>query len=256
VEKPRIFCPIEKVEGNFPFLEDNQLGVEIIFLLSDYLYYLDYTGLNNLKTKLDRMNITRSVHAPFHGLNLGCEDLSIRSYSVECCSRAIQNAGILEADKVVVHTGFPCFLGPPWKQKWFEKFIDSVERLLDISMKHDIILTLENTWELTWEIFESAFARINDPSLKMTLDIAHAFLFSDKSPELWMEKFSDNIVHLHFTDTGGTDDNHMALGEGVIDWAKISESIDKLPNCVTKTLEIMPEDYLKSIPVLKLLKLK
>lgn len=252
----RIFYPVEKVKDDINFFESNQLGVEIIFLKSDLLYFYNYEELEALNVSLDKKNIDRSVHAPFHGLNLGCEDMTIRSYSLECCSRAIQNAGILGADKVVIHTGYPCFLGPPWKQIWFDKFLDAVYMLLDIAKRYNLILTLENTWELNWELFEFTFARISDPDLKMTLDISHALLFSDNSPERWMDNFSQEIVHLHFSDTGGDSDNHLALGEGVIDWASIGNSIAKLPNRVSKTLEIMPNDYHKSLPVLKLLNMR
>ena len=56
--------------------------------------------------------------------------------------------------------------------------------------------------------------------LGLCVDIGHINAFGNKNFAEWMEAFQNKIVVFHVTDNNGINDDHLAIGEGSIDYNK------------------------------------
>ena len=108
---------------------------------------------------------------------------------------------------------------------------------------HGINLCIENLSEKCSD-FSSAFDGID--SLGMTLDIGHGELLTARNTaHAFAAHCFGRIRHLHLHDNQGgdtpTDDLHLPLGEGVIDFATILRTLRDKGYERTMTLEVQPQ---------------
>ena len=81
------------------------------------------------------------------------------------------------------------------------------------------------------------------PDLKFHLDVGHCNLNQKTNlTEAFFKKFGDRIVHLHFSDNKGINDDHLPLGCGNIDWKNIIKILKDFNYDGTITLEIFSTD--------------
>lgn len=81
------------------------------------------------------------------------------------------------------------------------------------------------------------------PDLKIHLDIGHCNINQEKNlTEAFFNEFGDKIIHLHFSDNKGYDDDHLPLGCGNINWKEIIKIVKKFNFDQTITLEVFSSD--------------
>lgn len=91
------------------------------------------------------------------------------------------------------------------------------------------------------EVFSRILKEI--PDLKIHLDVGHCNINQEKNlTEAFFKKFGNKIIHLHFSDNKGKQDDHLPLGCGNIEWEKIIKIIKKFKFNKTITLEIFSPD--------------
>ena len=97
------------------------------------------------------------------------------------------------------------------------------------------------------EDFESIFASF--PQMKLVLDIGHANIDdpSGQRAVRFIKQFADRLEHLHVSDNHGRMDEHLALGEGNINWGSIVGALKRVTYDGTVTLEIFSEDRSKLV---------
>jgi sugar phosphate isomerase/epimerase len=79
----------------------------------------------------------------------------------------------------------------------------------------------------------------NVDSLLVHLDIPHAFTSGGmKSVIDYISKFNDKIIHIHWHDNHGTKDEHLAIGEGLIDHYQVVKALKNIGYDRTITLEV------------------
>jgi sugar phosphate isomerase/epimerase len=109
---------------------------------------------------------------------------------------------------------------------------------------YSITLCIENLSEEGKDL-EAAFCEI--PALRMTLDLGHGELLSEKNRSLgFIEEFPERIQHVHLHDNRGgnshTDDLHLPPGQGVIDFKGLFEALRRIHYRRTVTLELKPHE--------------
>ena len=117
---------------------------------------------------------------------------------------------------MVFHTGFLPQLPPTARGKWLDTFCGKLSHLLDVAASNGIVLAMENTYEPDTTLFEEIFSRVQHPFLGMCFDTGHAACFAKIPPTDWIDKFSEQIVHLHLSDNDGISDLHWGLGKGMV----------------------------------------
>lgn len=119
-----------------------------------------------------------------------------------------------------------------------EMMIDMVEAARNLGIE----LCLENLSE-PYDNFMPAFNCI--PDLRMTLDIGHAQLMTDKNTSFgFIENCFDRIAHIHVHDNKGgmsvKDDLHLPLGDGIVDYPGIFTLLKAKGYDSTVTMEVKP----------------
>jgi len=212
-----VYVGIRDVSTSLDRLRDMGLGVEVIFnTTADLWPKVKWDVLLGLADDLSEMQIPVACHGPFYNLNIAAKDEHIADYSYQVLAAGIEGARVLGSPLMVFHTGYLPQLPPAQREKWLDTFCNKLHHLLEVAADNRIVLAMENTYEPDTTLFEDVFARIQHPFLGMCLDTGHASCFGKVPPVQWVERFCEQIVHLHFSDNDGVSDLHWGLGKGVV----------------------------------------
>ena len=129
-----------------------------------------------------------------------------------------------------------------------EQKIELISDMVAAAQRLGIVLCIENLSE-RYKDFVPVFQRV--PDLRMTLDIAHAQLFTKRNTSFgFIDHCFDRIAHLHVHDNRGgasvRDDLHLPLGEGIVDYPAIFSLLREKAYSSTITMEIKPDVMTKT----------
>ncbi|NOZ59753.1 MAG: sugar phosphate isomerase/epimerase [Euryarchaeota archaeon] len=182
----------------------------------------DYSPWREL---LDSYSMEVSVHAPFADLNIASMNPRIRLESIAQVKDAIQAGYTLGADVVTVHSGR---LSP--HSMWFperaaELNLQAIEELVEFAGEHGVLLCVENMprhegalMSEVEELLELA-ERFSRREMGITLDVGHAATCGDVVE--YVEALGERIANVHLHDNRGDGDEHLAVGDGKIDFGAV-----------------------------------
>jgi sugar phosphate isomerase/epimerase len=135
------------------------------------------------------------------------------------------------------------------KKRTINHKIDMLGRLTENADEKGITISIENMSERAEDFFE-IFDTL--PSLFMTLDLGHAELLSEENTSYgFLNHFPERIKHLHIHDNNGgqspSDDLHLPVGEGRINFEKIFSQLKRIRYKGTMTLELKPKEIERCI---------
>jgi len=128
-----------------------------------------------------------------------------------------------------------------------------LKRVLQRAGDSDITVCIENLSENAEQmtpIFDAL------PSLSLTLDLGHAQLLSDQNTSFgFVDKFPDRIKHIHLHDNLGgdsqTDDLHLPVGKGAVDFDGIFRKLNQIGYDRTMTIELKPAEIKENLDKVK-----
>jgi sugar phosphate isomerase/epimerase len=195
-------------------------------------------GINNMAKKY---GMSLSLHIPYT-VNPADEIPMIRKANVEYFRKCILLAARLKATHVTTHVGFYIGLSS-WKEKRkqsLDRLALSLKELLPMCRKYGVCLALENVNPMPEgsEFFylgdnigdlEYLYSQDNSPYLKFCLDTGHAN--TNEGSVAYLKKFGDRLVSVHFHDNKGKLDEHLAIGDGTINWKNLVSELKKMKFC-------------------------
>ena len=198
----------------------------------------------------------KSLHAPFWDLNLGSKNKDVRDATMKAYNYAYDVAKRLGCTEIVVHNGF--VPNTSFYEGWTKNAVSFWNEFF--SDKDDsITMMIENQCEEDSTILQMEIDALNDPRLKICLDIGHAHANSNMSVEEWITSLGSRIGYLHLHDNHGKvvgrpsfkNDEHLGLGEGTINLEKVLELLEE--NCPDAiwNIECKLSSIEESIEVLK-----
>jgi sugar phosphate isomerase/epimerase len=125
---------------------------------------------------------------------------------------------------------------------FLENFTDSMRQLSKFAKAKKVSLMLENVPTEKngigrLENFSAVMTRV--PELQFHLDVGHAFIENRMNGiRSYIDAFADKLVHIHIHDNHGTEDEHLPLGWGKIDFKKVVRWLKELNYCKTITFEV------------------
>ena len=152
---------------------------------------------------------------------------------------------------VSIHPPFIYQLTITEKNLTLEHFKKTVDKWLNVFMKHDVSLSLETHVAGEWFLFDGLndFVKFIDifPCLGVLIDISHNYYEPQYSEDDIINILGNkNVKGLHISDAlrsvefeKGT---HLAIGDGTIDFPKLLKGFKKFPNLYS-VLEIKSENY-------------
>lgn len=175
------------------------------------------------------------LHAPFNELFPCAIDPEARALASRRYRQAIALAKNYGASKVVIHGGYnPRIYYPVW---YVEQSILFWKDFLTEDPGVEIVL--ENVLEETPELLLDIVQGVDDPRLRLCLDVGHANAYSGIPALQWLERSAPWLSHFHIHNNDGSWDTHSQLFEGTIPMEDILESIGARCPDASVTLELM-----------------
>lgn len=179
----------------------------------------------------------RVLHAPFNELcpaAIEPEVVRITRMRYEQAWAMAQKLGI---HRMVVHSGYiPLIYFPQW---FTEKSVAFWKEFLQDKPENAEFL-LENVLEGEPNMTASIVEAVDDPRLKLCLDIGHANSeVSDIPVETWVRRWAPRLGHVHIHNNAGGWDFHDHLDRGTIPMAETLKLLAELAPEATWTLETL-----------------
>lgn len=187
-----------------------------------------------VKKKLE--GIPRSLlHAPYNELFPCAIDKKARALATERYRRATELATRYGSRKVIIHGGYnPQIYFPVWYVKQSVLFWQDFLR-----DNPGVEIVLENVLEDDPRWLLDIVAGVDDPRLRLCLDIGHVNAYSSVPLTDWLVLWAPYLSHLHIHNNDGSRDAHNALNEGTIPIKELLLQAQHLCPDATYTLELM-----------------
>ncbi len=244
-----VCCPFDLLVNKYlPSLLKEHINPEI-GLNGEILGQFKWPRFKKVAKVLKKEGLSCTIHAPYSDLSLGAIDKKVRRISVERIKKAFDLASLFEARSVVCHTGFDYRHYVNLENRWLKNAIESMAILLEYASPLNIPLMLENVYELDTEIHKEIFRGIKSPLLGFCLDFGHQNVFSRISLDKWLKDLGDRLGQLHLHDNMGVHDDHLAIGEGILDFDSLFSWL--YAHGKTPILTLEPHEEKAVIPALE-----
>jgi sugar phosphate isomerase/epimerase len=230
-----IHVPFEILLDKFDLIQQAEVNVEILFS-GDTLDTLQDRDLDRVKNWLRKNNLLCTMHAPFVDMSPGGIDSKVRQVTLERYLCVIQIARELQPQCVVFHPGYDKIFYGNQKDRWLANSIQTWEVML--SHSGNLTLCVENVFEEHPTLLLSLLQALDSPQVGHCFDTGHFNLFAQCTLDEWFEKLGPYIREVHLHDNHGVVDDHLAIGEGEIDFEGVFDFLSKQ--------RIMPELVLEA----------
>jgi len=169
--------------------------------------------------------------------------------------RMIDVAKVLGVEMINFHgMSFGMVMGKA-RKKSLDNFAKSMRELVRYGKRKGVKVMLENVPDNKLGEFQN-FKYLTDhvKGLGVHLDVAHAFISGGmKDVVKYIRTFKDRIWHIHIHDNHGKEDEHLGLGKGKMNFARIVKELKNIKYNKTITFEVFTsnKDMLRSRERLK-----
>lgn len=191
----------------------------------------------SIRNALKKYGIFATAHAPLT-IDLGNFLEPARRLWTEQSMRIIEIASKIGVRKLNFHANYSSLIveNAALKDLILKNHIKSLKELT--SSKCDVQILLENTHE---SLKDFRYITGNIRNLFITIDVGHAFIHGGNAMIRRYLKLP-NISHLHVHDNNGSLDDHLALGQGKIDFRLLITELKRIEFNGTMTLEVFTKN--------------
>jgi sugar phosphate isomerase/epimerase len=200
-------------------------------IVDDGTHALSEKRVVTLKEAAKSCGLEYSLHAPFADINIASPSKDMLNASLKRLKQSMAYANKLDAKVWVFHpgamTGISQFYpGAEWKQN-----VESIQELYKHAEEYGLNIALENLPGKYWFLMHKPeefmrFYRETSLPLGIALDLGHAHIESQE--ESFFKLLTDKIVHVHASDNDGSDDQHLGIGRGKIDYDWFKQTINRI----------------------------
>ncbi|GBE55616.1 endonuclease IV [archaeon BMS3Bbin15] len=177
---------------------------------------------------IDSYSLDMSIHAPFSDLNIASLNTRIRSDSLEQIKSAMEVAVDFEADTFTFHPGRLSPYSVLYEDKAWDMNVESIKYLYSEAMNMDLNICIENMPEGYGAMLSSPedVERLIDSlgDISFTFDIGHAC--TGEGAIKMIKTMGKNIKNIHIHDNCGEMDEHLAVGDGKINFRSIFSNLN------------------------------
>ncbi len=224
----------EQYESYLSFATENGLGFEVQDLMFPAVMD-DEQKAKELLSLYEKAPVV-SLHGPFIDLNFSGGDKKVFDITKERIETCASYCNFLGAKKMVLHSCF--FTVSPKEDPLYEIWSRTAAELLcEIAEKYDITLCIENVIDRDPDIIKRMVETADHPKVRVCLDVGHAN-FSMAGIDTWMKALGQYIVHFHLHDNKGYYDEHLAAGDGTVEWKRFFDLEKRLDGDSDMLLEV------------------
>jgi sugar phosphate isomerase/epimerase len=188
-----------------------------------------------------------SVHAPTSEINIASVNEQMRCASVSVLGSVMAACARMGAGHLVVHPGYAAY--EQVHNRSYASLLRSLDDLVLLQEEHGVIACVENmgSWECCHFRSPEFIPELTSRGLGFTLDCGHAQLNGN------LDRFlaAGGHCHVHLHDNGGTNDDHLACGDGTINFSGLLQKVSPAATLVVETRELAAADrsltYLASL---------
>lgn len=189
----------------------------------------------SVRPKIEAVGAARCVlHAPFAELCPAAIDPLVREVAVRRFDQAYRLARGYGIRRMVVHTGY---IPKVYWKEWFVERSVAFWREFLLGKPDDFELLLENVLEEDPALLADIARGVDDPRLRVCLDVGHAFLQPSVPLRGWVGALAPYLGHVHLHNNHGERDTHGGLEDGGIRMESLIADIECKAPGVTYTLE-------------------
>jgi len=208
-----------------------EIDVKNVEIVDEGPHSLNEERIREIRKISRERDLEISVHSPFMNINIASLSDQIRQTSLKRLKRSILLSGELDSPLWVFHSGLENHSSRFYSDLSWKMNLKSVRELLAFAEKRDVRITIENglaTFSFllsSVEDFDRFYNDLGEEKLGLTLDVGHANINGQIFK--FIDRYAEKIVHTHLHDNHGISDEHLGIGKGNIDWAKVIQALDE-----------------------------
>jgi sugar phosphate isomerase/epimerase len=182
-------------------------------------YSLDNYKLSDFSSvaaELQKSALTVTFHAPFMDLSPGSPDTAVWELTRRRFKQMLELLPVFSPKAIVCHSGYDSKRYWNVKDVWIERSLEMWAWLAAGLGETETKIMIENVYEHDPEDMHVLFKRLEGQGIRFCLDIGHQNAFSSSSLEKWVKILGPYIGQLPLHDNDGSQDSHLALGQGNI----------------------------------------
>ncbi len=216
---------------DFEFLGLQHLHPELYFS-GDDADSVATERLDQIKEEMTRRAFRPTFHAPFYDLNPGAHDAKVRQVALERYLWALEMGKKFGARHVILHPGYG-----PWVLKkdfggWLNRARAVLDKVVEKARALELKIAFENIYDDSWTELAELIGGYPAEMVGICFDVGHFNIFSEKPMAKWLEALGSRIFELHLHDNMGTEDLHIAIGDGSVKFTPLIQwlrSLDHMP---------------------------
>jgi sugar phosphate isomerase/epimerase len=182
----------------------------------------------HVSEQLQTHDLAVTLHFPFMDLSPGSPDPGVRDLTRRRFQQVLPLLSLFKAKAVVCHAGFDSRRYGFMRKVWTQNSIATWTPLAESIRNEGGVLMLENVFEDGPEDIRAVFETIGDLGVRFCLDIGHWAAFSTAPLTEWIRALVPFLGQIHLHDNRGAQDDHMALGQGTIDFEEFFQQIKEV----------------------------
>jgi sugar phosphate isomerase/epimerase len=159
-----------------------------------------------------------TLHGPFVDMSPGSPDPKISRVTRDRFEQVLRLIPIFRPRTVVFHMGYDPKRYYYMKDIWVERSLELWSWIAQCVQNEGSSLMLENVYEHGPDDIRILFETLGRQRAGFCLDTGHQAVFSRVPLDSWVDSLGPFIGQLHLHDNSGTQDDHLGLGQGRIDF--------------------------------------
>jgi sugar phosphate isomerase/epimerase len=176
---------------------------------------------------LRQAGLKPSAHGPFLDLAPGAKDRRILDLSRKRYAKGLETAAIFSAEHIVFHPGYERMRHLFYRSEWLEISLETWSPLAQRARELGVRLVMENTHEEHPRDIKPLLTELAPQGVGFCFDIGHASAFGPTPVDEWLAELSPWLKAVHLHDNGGQRDDHLAIGQGCIDFKSFFDGLVK-----------------------------
>jgi len=238
IENVQIHIPFTMLyESYLDHFIENRFNPEIYFN-SDALDKYSVADFNTVAEQLHQQGLMITLHSPFWDLSPGSPDPAIRDLTKHRFDQTVQLVPIFKPKTIVCHAGYDWKRYGFMRDLWIENSVETWTWFSEKIKNEGGHLMIENVYEHYPDDILMLLKKLGNENIGFCLDVGHQAVFSRSPIERWIKDLGQYLKQLHLHDNFGEYDDHLALGDGNINFSKLFTSVRHLHNKpITITIE-------------------
>ncbi|MBU1109078.1 MAG: sugar phosphate isomerase/epimerase [Candidatus Riflebacteria bacterium] len=207
-------------EEAFALLASYELFPELYFS-SHSIDNISAESVASLKAMLDSHKFASSMHAPFMEQDIGAVDNALRQRSLGRLLKTLEVADQLGSQRIVIHPGYGEMINNSDFLQWLQRATEPLKLLLERAIELNLKIAFENIYDSTPARLHQLLQTVDSRNAGICFDTGHYNLFSELPMQAWLDKLGSNILVCHIHDNDKSGDQHLAIGDGCIDYSPL-----------------------------------